>query len=588
MASSKPAGWIAIVLTVVGMLASLPARAAPTFSDEAAAAGLVYDQHGVAPGGPLTEMLWMTGGAAAGDVDGDGHVDLFTTRFDDTDLLHLNQGDGTFSSTGSVLAGFTQDMQTNGAAFADIDNDGDLDLFVSTVRESRYLLYVNDGTGHFTEEAALRGADVDDGELNGGQSVAVGDYDGDGWLDLHICEWGSSQAHARILRNRGPSAPGYFDDETVDAGLDLSDVPGIPGGVFAFTSRFSDVDLDGHPDLLIASDFETTRLFWNDGDGTFTDGTIAAGVGTDENGMGAALGDVDGDGDLDWFVTSIWDPLDICNGGQFCNWGTSGNRLYLNEGLRSFSDGTDTYGVRDGRWGWGAAFFDYDNDGDLDLAMTNGQRFVGLGGLVGPYNFDPQRLFRNDGAGTVMPDVAASAGFAATTAGKGLLTFDYDDDGDLDVFVVANGEAPHLLRNDGGNDGAWLRVRVRTAGGVRDAIGARVEVEAQPGAVSMSREITGGPHFLAWSEPVAHFGLGDHAGSVHRVRVYAPGATLPWLVEHDVASGQTLVVDLPSAPPVPVGSGPILWGLLGATGVAAARPTRFGREPAAPIEAPSS
>ena len=110
----------------------------------------------------------------------------------------------------------------------------------------------------------------------------------------------------------------------------------------------------------MAGDFGTSQLLWNNGDGTFTNGTVAAQVGTDENGMGSTFGDYDGDGDLDWFVTSIYDPGVVPCNPNGCFWGASGNRLYRYDGNRTFTDTTDSADVRIGHWGWGAAFFDYD------------------------------------------------------------------------------------------------------------------------------------------------------------------------------------------------------------------------------------
>ena len=123
---------------------------------------------------------------------------------------------------------------------------------------------------------------------------------------------------------------------------------GHPTGVFQFTPRFSDLDGDGWPDLAIAGDFLTSHLFWNNGDGTFTEGTAAAGVGGDQNGMGATIADYNGDGLLDWFVTSIYDRVNDCTQGG-CGWGSTGNRLYLNTGARTFVDWTDQAGVRRSR-----------------------------------------------------------------------------------------------------------------------------------------------------------------------------------------------------------------------------------------------
>ena len=161
----------------------------------------------------------MTGGVAAGDYDGDGWTDLFTTRWDAPSLLWRHQGDGTFADV-TAAVGLGTDAFANGAAWGDIDGDGDLDLFVTVLGAPRHLLYVSDGAGHFVEDAVARGADMP-GERRWGESATFGDYGRDGWLDL-----------------------------------------------------------------AVSGDFGTSRLFWNRGDGTFDDGTLAAGVGSDEHGMG--------------------------------------------------------------------------------------------------------------------------------------------------------------------------------------------------------------------------------------------------------------------------------------------------------------
>jgi len=539
-------------LLLAGAAVALAGRpAAAAFTDVTEQAGVAYAQYVSAD--PLTcltspsffscEIEWMTGGAAVADVDGDGWPDLYVTRLDAHDLLFRNNGDGTFEdvTASAGLAGF--ELQSNGARFADVDRDGDPDLYVTTVglgedpTNGRFYLFVNDGTGQFTEEAVAHGAHVPSSLDRAGYGIAVGDYDRDGWVDIYTTDWRGptlfdSLPHARLLRNRGFEAPGHFEDVTQAAGVLVDQSPGCLQGLTgcetrSFAPAFVDLDADGWPDLAIASDFGTSALFWNDGDGTFTDGTAAAGVGTDENGMGSTFGDYDGDGDLDWFVTSIFDPDAICETGP-CNWDTSGNRLYRNEGDRAFTDATDAAGVRDAGWGWGTVFFDADNDGDLDLVATNGVDFP-FTPMEAPFEQTPMRFWENDGTGG-MTEISAAVGLTDTGSGKGLLTFDYDRDGDLDLFVVNNGTGGILYRNDGGNANDWLRVRV---GGRRSEIegrGARIEVTPTPGGPTQVREVGAGSHFLGQSERIAHFGLGPGPGGpVHEVHVRWPsGETRTW------------------------------------------------------------
>lgn len=512
------------------------------FVDVTQAAGLDYLQAG--PGATqASEHTAMTGGAAAGDIDGDGWVDLLVTRLDEPAILFRNLGrDGSgnhlgfLDDTSFVFRGRAPGKRSNGAAFGDVDGDGDLDLYVTSVWTRCYQLWINDG-GRFVEEAAERGADLQTEYTHYGFSPAFGDFDGDGYLDLYVSEWGhfssTHASHSRLLRNRGAAAPGHFEDVTDSAGVALEG--GI--GVYAYTPIFSDLDGDGHLDLAIASDFGTSRLFWNDGDGTFTDGTAAAGVGTDENGMGACVADLNGDGLLDWFVTAIYDPDQTCDTIS-CNWGYSGNRLFLNAGGRSFVDATDL-GVRDGGWGWGAVALDCDHDGDQDLAMTNGIEFDFFP-ADDAFNDDPMKLWRNDGSR--FTEVAVASGITDQRSGKGLLTLDFDRDGDLDLFVANNGAGPALYESVGAA-GHWLQVRLKSDSPNRHGIGARVLLTRSPGEAPQVRELGASSHYLGQSEVLAHFGLGDEPQPVHRIEVLWPGGQVSVL--QDVAVDRRLLVREP-------------------------------------------
>ena len=559
---------VALLAAACGGAAEPPPPPLLLFTDVTAESGLSYIQHefrdipdcifaGEPSGATGCLVERATGGAAAADYDGDGWIDLFVTRLDGPGLLFRNQGDGTFADVTEATGLAAYSYPNNGAWWGDIDNDGDQDLFVTTIAAPRFLLFINDGAGAFREEAVERGAAVADAAARAGMSVAMGDFDRDGWLDIHTTEWRLAQfierdepanEHARLLRNLGAEKPGFFEDVTEAAGVSMTGAESLTRsglhGDFSFGTAFVDLDADGWPDLAVAGDYGRSRLFWNNGDGTFSDGTVAAGVGTDENGMGSTFGDVDGDGDLDWFVTAIASSFPCLGGPSYltgmCEWRPTGNRLFAYEGGRRFSDQTDAADVRDGFWGWGAAFFDADNDGDQDLVMTNG--FV-LTEHEEVFNDDPMRLWENDGAGA-MAERSADAGVLSTDAGKGLLTFDYDRDGDLDVFVVNNAGQPTLYRNDGGNQLAWLRIRLIGSGSNRDAIGARVEVEVDAEGLVQLREAGVATHFLGQSEATLHFGLraaAEAAPDVARVTVTWPASGVRTVLE-DVPANATIVI----------------------------------------------
>jgi hypothetical protein len=517
MASKQPVFvWFRPLAAAVVMLWSAITSSGPAsavvFTDVTTNAGINYVQH---PGNAPGAGLFRTGGAAAADFDNDGWVDIFATRLNARPLLYRNLGDGTFQDV-AISAGFTSSLLANGPAWGDIDNDGDSDLYVTSSGGTRYYLYVNNGNGTFSEQAVARGAAIS-GVFRYGQSATFGDYDGDGYLDIHTNDWATetSLSTSRLLRNLGAANSGHFEDVTTAAGLNVFRPSHFHDGStdnnsYRYSSTFTDLDRDGHADLAIAADFLTSQIFWNNGDGTFTDGTAAAGVGTDEDGMGSTIGDYDGDGRLDWFVSAL---VDVPGGFP----PHSGNRLFRNNGDRTFTDETDVAGVRNSGWTWGTTFLDYDNDRDLDLFVTNGWDTA---------NPDQSHLYQNNNG--VFTDISNAAGVTDTGMGRGLLNFDYDNDGDLDVFIVNHGARPILYRNDGGNTNDWLRINLEGTDSNRDGIGSFITLDpdAEVAGDELVREINSGSNFLSHNELTAHFGLGPNAGTIDQITITWPsGAT---------------------------------------------------------------
>jgi hypothetical protein len=394
-------------------------------------------------------------GCAWGDYDNDGDLDLYVSSYDYGNFLHRNDGGGSFTRIYNTPPYEIRDG--TGVAWGDYDNDGDLDLYLAQANGQPNQLYRNDGGDVFTD--VTNGLPL--GDVGDTYGAAWGDYDEDGDIDLYIANYSSAN---KLLRNDGASG---FTDAT--GGTPLGDA-GYGVGV-----AWGDYDNDGDLDLYLSNGSSTAnKLFRNDGGGSFTDVT-APPLNDAGTGMGVAWGDYDNDGDLDLYLVNF-------NGT---------NRLFRNNG-GSFTD-VAVSPLNDAGYGYGCAWGDYDNDGDLDLYLANG------GGT------GENRLFRNDGGGTFVD--AASGLVKNTGPSTGVAWGDYDGDGDIDLYVTNN--HPHnnkLFRNEIGTANHWLHINLVGTTCNVSAIGARVRVVA--GGVSQIREISGGSGLCSQNSLTAEFGLG--------------------------------------------------------------------------------
>ena len=313
----------------------------------------------------------------------------------------------------------------------------------------------------------------------------------------------------------------------------------VPSGVAKVNDRYSlsvttlDYNRDSYPDIYVAVDSQASILFRNNRDSTFTDIAVEAGVaysedGAEQSGMGSAAGDFDGDGHIDLAKTNFID--DTAN-------------LYRNNGDGSFEDHVHASGMGANTkfMGWGVAFLDYDNDGQPDIFMANGHIYVEIERLMREASYREARLlYRNVGGGK-MKDVSALSGPGVTSlhASRGLATGDYDNDGDVDVFVTNMNDRPSLLRNDGGNRQAFVSVQLRGTKSNRSGIGARVIVSAA--GRSQMQEVRSGSSFLSHSDLRLHFGLGN-ATRVDRIEVHWPRIDSVDVVK-DVAVNQFIILE---------------------------------------------
>lgn len=482
----------------------------PQFRDVAAERGVRFSQ-GVEGKRPLTILEATGSGGAFGDFDNDGWLDLFLVG-QPRCAFYRNNRDGTFSEK-TQEAGLGATGFRIGCATGDYDNDGDTDLFVTGYETC--TLYRNTGDGRFTDATA--GAGIRSGGFQ--TSAVFVDLDRDGFLDLYVCRYvhfnASEPQYCRspdgsVLRTCGPDVyqaekgvfyhnqrNGAFTDATARFGLDQAHGK-------AWGAAAADYDGDGWPDLYVANDEMPCDLFRNTRRGRmenagFTSGTAYNRDGAVQGGMGADFGDFDNDGRLDLVVTNFWmEP----------------NSLYRNQGAGLFTEVSQAAGISAPtarRVGFGTRFFDADNDGRLDLFFLNGH--VQDIHQVDPEQGMPQRmqLFLNRGNGR-FTDVSDMVGevFRRPVVGRGAAFGDFDNDGDVDIAALDMEGPAMLLLNEGSHNRVphthWLLVRAVAGTPPRDAIGARVTVETTAG--SQVQEIRTGGGVLSAHDPRAHFGLG--------------------------------------------------------------------------------
>jgi hypothetical protein len=417
------------------------------------------------------QPIHMVAGGAAGDFNNDGFQDIFLPQGGNVpDMLWINDGQGAFVDEAAAW-GVDALHIGSGVAVGDYDNDGWLDIFMSgfgpatgPVQGGRHLLYRNTGNGTFEEVAEQAGVAMTSPDCTDAFGAAFGDYDLDGDLDLCVAGWVDVDGGTRLFKNNGD---GTFTDAS-DVVPHLTDAPGATK-VRGFAPRFVDMNKDRWPELLLTCDFGdgdplSARYYLNNKDGTFSDVTDdpGSGLGLDQNAMGQAVADFNADGFLDWFITNIYDPQGAQHGWPSAR---TGNKLYMNNGDNTFDEIAEDVGIDDGGWGWGTVAVDVDNDGDVDIVETNG--FKGFGGQ---FTGIPLYLYENNGDATFNVITGDVSGLAHPGHGRGLIALDYDNDGDIDIVNISWNSQVRLYQNDSITDPesvpadkAYLRIKVDTS-----------------------------------------------------------------------------------------------------------------------------
>jgi len=465
-------------------------------------------------------------GLAFFDYDNDGWLDIYLTngnRLDaqwppgtaPTSHLFKNNRDGTFTDV-TAKSGLARTGWQTGVAVGDYDNDGWDDLFCCFWGHN--ILFHNNGDGTFTE--VTRKAGLYDEQIRWGAGCTWLDYDRDGHLDLFVCNY----IKLDPAKTAAPGDAGYCQWKGIPVmcgprGLpgdtnvlyhnngdgtftNVSEKAGIlkPGPRYSITAVSYDFDNDGWPDIYVAVDSQPSILFRNNHDGTFTDIAVLAGCaysadGHEQSGMGVAVADYDCDGWFDIFKTNFAD--DTAN-------------LYHNNGDGTFTDVTfaSGVGINNQYVGWGCGFVDFDNDGWPDILQVNGHVYPEIDQhQVGQTFKNPRLIYKNLGGGH-FKDVSSmmGPGISERFSSRGAAFGDYDNDGDIDALVLNMNDRPSLLRNDGGNQKNWIKIKLIGTKANRTAIGARVRVTT--GTHIQMDEVHSGSSVMSQCDLRLHFGLG--------------------------------------------------------------------------------
>jgi hypothetical protein len=480
----------------------------------------------------------MSGGVALFDYDNDGLLDIYLVnsltvaiaanpKSSRSELWH-NNGDGTFTDV-TDKAGVGYPGWGMGVCTGDFNNDGWEDLYVTCLGPNH--LYKNNGDGTFTDVTEKAGV----GDPRWSTGAAFADYDNDGWLDLFVANYvdfkldnlpefgkGKMCQYRGIAVQCGPRGlPGAGDALYRNNGdgtfTEVSKKAGVsdPLGHYGLGVAWCDFNEDGYVDLYVANDSRPNYLYKNNGDGTFTDvgflsGTAVSEDGAEQGSMGVTIGDFDHRGRWNIFVTNFSDEY---------------NAFYRHEKDFLFSDysfASKTAQISFPFVGWGTKFFDYDNDGWLDLLVVNGHVYPQMENANLGTTYRQRKLFYKNNRDGTFSEIAAEVGSALMqpAVSRGAAFGDLDNDGDVDVVINNLDGAPTILRNDGGNKNNFVTVRLVGTKSNRDAFGARVKVTA--GDLVQVDECRSGGSYISQNDTRLHFGL-ERRSKVDIIEIRWPG-----------------------------------------------------------------